>query len=88
MNGGTNHTQFAAAPREIETLAKIRGLLGYVDNGSHTPISMWQDDATKAFHVRIGRPSDPWTKVYAALSLKGAIDEAYKAQGEAPNDQG
>ena len=69
-------------PSEISPLAKLRALLGYVEDGSHTPVTIGQDDATMTFYLRIGRPSDPWTKVYHMGSLKGAIDAAFKDQGE------
>ena len=66
----------------ISPLAKLRALLGYVEDGSDTSLAIGQDDATKTFYLRIGRPSDPWTKVYYAGSLKGVIDAAFKDQGE------
>lgn len=69
-------------PSEISPLAKLRALLGYVEDGSHAPVTIGQDDATMTFYLRIGRPSDPWTKVYHMGSLKGAIDAAFKDQGE------
>lgn len=69
-------------PVEISPLAKLRALLGYVEDGSHRPVTIGQDDATTTFYLRIGRPSDPWTKVYHMGSLKGAIDAAFKDQGE------
>ena len=69
-------------PSEISPLAKLRALLGYVDDGSHQPVTIGQDDATKDFYLRIGRPSDPWAKVYHMGSLKGVIDQAYRDQGE------
>lgn len=65
-------------PVEISPLAKLRALLGYVEDGSHRPVTIGQDDATTTFYLRIGRPSDPWTKVYHRGSLKGVIDQAYK----------
>lgn len=65
-------------PVEISPLAKMRALLGYVEDGSHTPVTIGQDDATMTFYLRIGRPSDPWTKAYHRGSLKGVIDQAYK----------
>lgn len=66
----------------ISPLAKLRALLGYVEDGSDTSVTIGQDDATKTFYLRIGRPSDPWTKVYYTGSLKGVIDAAFKDQGE------
>ena len=67
---------------EISPLAKLRALLGYVEDGSDRPVTIGQDDATMTFYLRIGRPSDPWTKVYYTGSLKCAIDAAFKDQGE------
>lgn len=67
----------------ISPLAKLRALLGYVEDGSLTPVTIWQDDATMTFYLLIGRPSDPWTKVYHRGSLKGVIDYAFKDLGEA-----
>jgi len=69
-------------PSEISPLAKLRALLGYVEDGSHTSVTIGQDDATMTFYLRIGRPSDPWTKAYHKGSLKGVIDAAFKDQGE------
>ena len=67
---------------EISPLAKLRALMGYVEDGSQTPVTIGQDDATMTFYLRIGRPSDPWTKVYHMGSLKGVIDAAFQDQGE------
>jgi hypothetical protein len=69
-------------PVEIGPLAKLRALLGYVEDGSHAPVTIGQDDATKTFYLRIGRLSDPWAKVYYMGSLKGVIDVAFKDHGE------
>ena len=66
----------------ISPLAKLRALLGYVEDGSDRPVTIGQDDATMTFYLRIGRPSDPWTKVYYTGSLKGTIDAAFKDLGE------
>lgn len=66
---------------EISPLAKLRALMGYVEDGSHTSVTIGQDDATMTFYLRIGRPSDPWTKVYHMGSLKGVIDQAYRDLG-------
>lgn len=66
---------------EISPLAKLRALLGYVEDGTDTSVTIGQDDATKVFYLRIGRPSDPWTKVYYMGSLKGVIDQAYRDLG-------
>ena len=66
---------------EISPLAKLRALMGYVEDGSQTPVTIGQDDATISFYLRIGRPSDPWTKVYHMGSLKGVIDQAYRDLG-------
>jgi hypothetical protein len=66
---------------EISPLAKLRALMGYVEDGSQTPVTIGQDDATMTFYLRIGRPSDPWTKVYHMGSLKGVIDQAYRDLG-------
>ena len=66
---------------EISPLAKLRALMGYVEDGSQTPVTIGQDDATMTFYLLIGRPSDPWTKVYHMGSLKGVIDQAYRDLG-------
>lgn len=67
---------------EISPLAKLRALMGYVEDGSHTPVTIGQDDATKTFYLRIGGLTNPRAKVYYMGSLKGVIDAAFKAQGE------
>lgn len=92
MTGGTNHTKFASALREpndleqkIETLAKLRGLLGYVEDGSSTSLTISQDDATSDFILSIRFNRDV-TKRYSAKSLKGVIDKAFRVEGEVSHD--
>lgn len=40
--------------REAEGFRKLRKLMGYVENGSDTTVRLWQDDATRTFHVLVG----------------------------------
>lgn len=49
---------------------ELRELLGYVQDGSHTTVSIGQDDATYDWCVTVGK------KTYYERSLEGAIDAA------------
>lgn len=53
------------------TLLKgLRKLLGYVQNGSSTTVTLSQDDATSDYCVTVGK------KTYYASSFNGAIQDA------------
>lgn len=41
----------------IEILAQLRQLCGYVENGTDTVVSVFQDDATKSWTVKVGKQS-------------------------------
>lgn len=49
---------------------ELRELLGYVQDGSHTTVSIGQDDATYDWCVTVGK------KTYYRKSLEAAIDAA------------
>lgn len=51
-------------------MKNIRRLIGYVENGSDTVVTIRQDDATKGFIVKVGKKS------YYDKSLGEAIDRA------------
>lgn len=56
----------------VERLHGLRGLLGYVQNGTSTTVTLSQDDATYDFDVKVGKRS------YYNRSFTQAIDAAIK----------
>lgn len=58
--------------QKAEAFNKIRELMGYVEDGSDVVVSIYQDDATKTFHVRVGSDSVHWGE-----TLTEAINEAH-----------
>ena len=58
-----------------KTLESLRELMGYVQDGSDTTVSLFQDDATMDFMLRVGK------KTYWGLSLENVIEKAFKAEG-------
>lgn len=41
--------------KKAELYDKLRDLMGDVEDGSHTSVGMFQDDATLTFHITVGR---------------------------------
>ena len=62
---------------EMTPLAKLRGLLGYVDDASTTRVTIWIDEQTEEFVLHKGKESGQWSSVFRAKSLKGVIDKAF-----------
>lgn len=58
-----------------ERMNGLRNLLGYVENGSDTVVTIFQDDATKDFIVKVGKCT------YYATTLGEALDEAISDLG-------
>jgi len=56
---------------DSELLEGLRSLMGYVQNGSETTLSLFQDDATKSFHIKVGN-----TRSYWGESFKEALQKA------------
>ena len=61
--------------RKVKTLNHLEELMGYVQNGSDETVSLFQDDATMDFMLRVGK------KTYWGLSLENVIEKAFKAEG-------
>jgi len=61
----------------LEVLPLFKGLqrlMGYVQNGSETTVTLFQDDATYSYHVKIGQRSSYW-----GGSLREALEKAIEA---------
>lgn len=58
---------------EAECYKNIRALMGYVQNGSDTVVTLFQDDTTHTYHVKVGKDNSYWGD-----SMKQAIDKAIK----------
>jgi len=56
-------------------LAGLRRLCGYVENGSDTSVSMFQDDATREWFVRVGSPQRG-KMPFHGTSMGAALDAA------------
>ena len=62
--------------RKVKTLSHLRELMGYVQNGSDETVSLFQDDATMDYMLRVGK------KTYWGLSLENVIEKAFEAEGD------
>lgn len=62
--------------KEINATAfeQIRELMGSTQDGSQTAITLFQDEATKTFHVRVGKNSN---RTFWGNSLRDAIQLAF-----------
>jgi hypothetical protein len=58
-----------------KTLTQLKELMGYVQNGSDTTVSLFQDDATMDYMLRVGK------KTYWGHSLENVIAKAFEAEG-------
>lgn len=59
--------------RQANRLHKLKTLMGYIQNGSHQTVSIFQDDATRSYFVKIhlfGGKEKSWH----GPSLEAAID--------------
>ena len=61
--------------RKVKTLSHLRELMGYVQNGSDETVSLFQDDATMDYMLRVGK------KTYWGNSLESVIIKAFEAEG-------
>jgi len=66
---------FETAPN---TLAQIRRLMGYVENGTEQSVKFFQDDATKTFFVIVGN------RAFEGRSMAQALTKALEANPEDP----
>ena len=65
---------------DAERLRGFIRLCGYVENGSDTVVTLFQDDATRAWYVKLNK-----TSYYHGNSARSAIDAAIEQQEEAPH---
>ncbi len=77
---------FEADQAELATLREeriringLRKLMGYTQDGSSQPVSLFQDDATNAFFVSVGQDG---RRFWHESSFRGAIDKAMEANSE------
>lgn len=61
----------AVEKREAENYRDIRELMGYVEDGSHQTVRLFQDDATREYFVGMGAKS-----AYHGRTLPAAIERA------------
>jgi len=66
----------ADARAEGDRWKQLQELCGYVQDGSQTTVKLWQDDATRTYHVTIGKVS------YCGNSFSEALDKAIRARGD------
>ena len=68
--------ELLTARKAVQTLNHLKELMGYVQNGSDETVSLFQDDATMDYMLRVGK------KTYWGLSLENVIEKAFEAEGE------
>jgi len=67
--------------REVsERFEGLRNLLGSVQNGSDTTVRIFQDDATRTFHIVLGKA--PQFRDYWGDSVDEALDKAIEGEKE------
>lgn len=66
--------------KKAELFDMIRNLMGYVENGTDTSVTLFQDDATRWFTVAIGRSHE--RKGESAPSLEEAIRRMFHKYGD------
>ena len=67
--------ELLTARKAVQTLNSLRELIGYAQNGSEETVSLFQDDATMDFVLRVGN------KTYWGNYLEQVIDKAFEAEG-------
>lgn len=66
--------------KKAELFDMIRNLMGYIENGTDTSVTLFQDDATRWFTVAIGRSHE--RKGESAPSLEASIRKMYDKYGD------
>lgn len=66
--------------KKAEMFDMTRNLMGYIENGTDTSVTLFQDDATRWFTVAIGRSHE--RKGESAPSLEAAIRKMYDKYGD------
>ena len=67
--------ELLTARKAVQAISHLEELMGYVQDGSDTTVSLFQDDATMDFMLRVGK------KMYWGRSLENVIDKAFEAEG-------
>jgi len=62
--------------RQAYLYQALRDMAGYVENGGSTTVKIFQDDATRSWHVYVGKNS------YFGDSLDQAIEKAHSENNE------
>ncbi len=75
--------ELTTSVRDTELLNGLVDLMGYIQNGSDTIVKVFQDDATRTYHVRIGNTS--LASTYWGNTFREALEKAIK--GEVKNEQ-
>lgn len=78
-----NSAHNAAILAQAAAFCALRSLMGHVQDGSDTPICLYQDDATRSYFVRVGPSGSPRARHYHGESLQQAVEAAVKAEGRA-----
>lgn len=50
--------------KKAEMLEKIRGLMGFIEDGSYESVHLFQDDATRTYHVQVGATNSDWGNTF------------------------
>ncbi len=65
----------------METLKKLRDLMGYVENGTDQTLSIFQDDATGTYHITAKfMNKEIWSEWHN--TFEGVIEQAYEKHAE------
>lgn len=74
----------AQVKEQAENFRALRSLMGYYQNGTDTTVAMFQDDATRSYHVRVGNSSTAkGATTYYGETLSDAIAAAKADNPEA-----
>lgn len=71
--------ELKSAKKDAERLDALRKLCGYVEDGSHTHLSIGQDDATGDWYISVGDWAKPKPLQFYGGSLRAALDAAVAA---------
>lgn len=71
--GWHSATEIAAGKQQQQAsyFCKLRAIVGYVQNASDVTVTIFQDDATRTYHISVGK------RRYWGDSFEEAIDNAY-----------
>lgn len=66
--------------RTIDPFEQLKELLGHWENGSDQTVRIFQDDATRTFHVEVGASKN--RRNYHGDTLREAMASAYAAEAD------